>query len=76
MQTINKDRLYNDLQRFFCIYQQAVECPTVTMKDFTQQEDKAYERFKSDSVFHARVQSLTHSVMVIVEKNSTAQKEG
>jgi len=61
-----KDRIFDDLTRFFCLYLQATEHPPITVEDYQRQEDRSLEKYRSDPVFHAKVNTLTAHVLRII----------
>lgn len=62
------DKLSDKLTIFFSTYLQAVEQPPIRIEEFNQQETIALNRYRNDSVFHAKVQHLTAHILKIVEE--------
>ncbi len=67
------ERLVNDLQRFFCLYLQATEHPPITAEEYGKQEERSIEKYRSDSVFHYKVNTLTAHILRIVEAAALCQ---
>ena len=69
------NRLADDLTKFFCLYLQATEHPPVTAEEYQMQDERAIERYGSNSVFHAKVNTLTARVLRIVEASHDHDKK-
>jgi hypothetical protein len=66
-------KLSDKLTIFFCRYLQAVERPPVTVEEFGRQETEAFERYRNDPVFNAKVSYLAAHILDIVEDTKEAK---
>ena len=74
MTKLDYSRLSDKLTIFFCRYLQATERPPVTAEEFNNQESLALDKYRSDPVFHAKVQHLTACILRIIEEADNADR--
>lgn len=63
---MNKPALANELTETFIEYQWRLDNPFPSPE---QTKENMYLKYRSDSMFHAKVDSLVFGVMFIVERN-------
>ena len=64
---IDKNALADDLTEVFIAYQHRLDCP---MPNPTETEEAIYLKYRSDPIFHAKVDSLVAGVMHTIHKHT------